>query len=147
MLRRISVRNQFVGFIVAGGIAAIVNFLSRIVFNLFFGYAVSIILAYLVGMVTAFLLNRHAVFAPSGKSMGVEAIWFTVVNLLAVTQTLIISLLLANVVFPEFGLETYPREIAHAIGIAVPVVTSYFGHRYWTFGKREHQTPHAVGDD
>jgi hypothetical protein len=54
-------------------------------------------------MVTAFLLNRHGVFAPSGKSMKVEAIWFTLVNVLAVAQTLIISLVLADVVFPELG--------------------------------------------
>jgi len=25
------------------------------------------------------------------------------------------------------------QEIAHAIGVAVPIVTSYFGHRRWTF--------------
>ena len=147
MLRSLSARNQFAGFVVAGGIAAIVNFLSRILLNLVFGYATSIILAYIAGMVTAFLLNRHAVFSPSGKSMGVEAVWFTLVNVLAVTQTLIISLLLANIVFPDLGIEAYSREIAHAIGIVVPVITSYFGHRYWTFGKRAHHTTHAVGDD
>ena len=147
MLRSLSARNQFAGFVVAGGIAAIVNFLSRILLNLVFGYATSIILAYIAGMVTAFLLNRHAVFSPSGKSMRVEAVWFTLVNVLAVTQTLIISLLLANIVFPDLGIEAYSREIAHAIGIVVPVITSYFGHRYWTFGKRAHHTTHAVGDD
>jgi putative flippase GtrA len=136
MLRSISERNQFAGFVVAGGIAAVANFLSRIAFNVVLGYATSIILAYLVGMVTAFLLNRSAVFAPSGKAMSVEALWFTLVNLLAVAQTLIISLLLANAVFPELGIVTYPKALAHAIGIAVPVVTSYFGHRYWTFGRR-----------
>ena len=147
MLRSLSARNQFAGFVVAGGIAAIVNFLSRILLNLVFGYATSIILAYIAGMVTAFLLNRHAVFSPSGKSMRVEAVWFTLVNVLAVTQTLIISLLLANIVFPDLGIEAYSREIAHAIGIAVPVITSYFGHRSWTFGQSAHHTTHAVGDD
>jgi putative flippase GtrA len=147
MLRSLSARNQFAGFIVAGGIAAIANFLSRMVFNLFIGYAMSIILAYLVGMVTAFLINRHAVFAPSGKSMRVEAVWFTLVNILAVAQTLIISLVLVNVVFPELGMQTHPREIAHAIGIIVPVITSYFGHRHWTFGNRGQQATHAVGDE
>ena len=147
MLRSLSARNQFAGFVVAGGIAAIVNFLSRILLNLVFGYATSIVLAYIAGMVTAFLLNRHAVFSPSGKSMSVEAAWFTLVNVLAVTQTLIISLLLANIVFPDLGIEAYSREIAHAIGIAVPVITSYFGHRYWTFGKRAHHTTNAIRDD
>ena len=136
MLRSISSKSQFAGFLVAGGIAAVVNFLSRIAFNLVLGYAISIVLAYLVGMITAFLLNRHGVFSPSGKSVRVEAAWFTLVNLLAVVQTLVISLLLADVVFPKLGIVAFHKEIAHAIGIVVPVVTSYFGHRYWTFGSR-----------
>jgi putative flippase GtrA len=136
MLRSISEKNQLLGFIVAGGIAAVVNFLSRIGFNYIFGYAISIVLAYLVGMVTAFVLNRHGVFAPSGKPVRVEALWFILVNLLAVAQTLLISLLFADVIFPEVGVVAFRKEIAHAIGIVVPVVTSYFGHRYWTFGAR-----------
>ena len=136
MLRSISAKNQFAGFLIAGGIAAVVNFLSRIAFNVFFGYAISIVLAYLVGMVTAFLLNRHGVFASSGKSVHVEVAWFTLVNFLAVLQTLGISLLLANVIFPKLGLVAFRKEVAHAIGIVVPVVTSYFGHRHWTFGSR-----------
>lgn len=136
MLRSLSARNQFAGFVVAGGLAAGVNFLSRIGFNQFFGYSVSIVLAYLVGMVTAFLLTRHGVFAPSGKSVRVEAAWFTLVNLLAVAQTLVISLLFANVLLPQLGVEEFRKALAHAVGIAIPAVTSYFGHRYWTFGVR-----------
>jgi putative flippase GtrA len=147
MLRSISAKNQFAGFLIAGGIAAVVNFLSRIAFNLFFGYAISIVLAYLAGMVTAFLLNRHGVFAPSGKSVHVEAVWFTLVNMLAVVQTLIISLLLAEIVLPKMGILAFQKEIAHAIGIMVPVVTSYFGHKYWTFGTQARQSMQAGGDD
>ena len=136
MLRSISEKNQLLGFVVAGGIAAVVNFVSRIGLNFFFGYATSIMLAYLTGMVTAFLLNRHGVFAPSGKPVRVEALWFLLVNLLAAAQTLFISLLLADVMFPEMGVVAFRKEMAHAIGIVVPVVTSYYGHRYWTFGSR-----------
>jgi putative flippase GtrA len=136
MLRSLSKRNQFAGFLVAGGLAALVNFLSRIGFNQLFGYATSIVLAYLVGMVTAFLLTRHHVFAPSGKSVRVEVAWFTLVNVLAVAQTLSISLLLADLVLPNLGIETYRKALAHAAGIAVPAVISYFGHRYWTFGRK-----------
>ena len=136
MLRSLSSRSQFAGFLVAGGIAAAVNFASRIVFNLFLGYATSIVLAYIAGMFTAFLLNRHGVFAPSGKAVGVEAAWFIFVNVLAVLQTLFVSLLLADFLLPWLGVEVFRKEIAHAVGIAVPAVTSYFGHRYWTFGAR-----------
>ena len=143
MLHKIAQRSQFAGFVVAGGIAAGANFLSRIALNQFLGYTASIVLAYVVGMVTAFLLNRHAVFAASGKSMRAEALWFTVVNVLAVAQTLVISLLLADFFLPQLGVAAFRKEIAHAIGIIVPVVTSYFGHRHLTFGKRAPRTSKA----
>ena len=52
MLRRISARSEFAGFVAAGGIAATVNFLSRIAFSQFFGYGVSIVLAYGATLVT-----------------------------------------------------------------------------------------------
>jgi putative flippase GtrA len=136
MLRSISARSQFAGFLVAGGIAAVANFLSRIAFNFVLGYATSIVLAYMVGMATAFVLNRRSVFAPSGKPLRTEALWFTLVNLLAVAQTLLISLLLADVALPAIGFTEHRREVAHAIGIVVPVVTSYVGHRHLTFGRR-----------
>ena len=68
--------------------------------------------------------------------MRVEAAWFTLVNVLAVAQTLAISLLLADLVLPELGIVTYRKALAHAVGIAVPAVTSYFGHRYWTFAPK-----------
>jgi putative flippase GtrA len=52
---------------------------------------------------------------------------------LAVAQTWMISFGLVEFVFPGFSLINYSQEIAHAIGITVPVLTSYFGHKYWTF--------------
>ena len=135
MLRRLAARSQFAGFLAAGGIAAAVNFLSRIAFNQYLGYATSIVLAYVTGMATAYLLNRHAVFAPSGKSWRVEVLWFTVVNILAAAQTLVVSVLLADYVLPALGVEAFRHGIAHAVGIVVPAVTSYHGHRRWTFGR------------
>ena len=55
------------------------------------------------------------------------------VNLVAILQTWGISLLLAYHVLPAMGIRMYAPEIAHAIGIVVPVFTSYLGHKYWTF--------------
>ena len=81
-------RSQFVLFVLVGGTAAAVNFGSRIVFSLWMGYAAAIVLAYLLGMVTAFCLNRLFVFRATTSALHHQMIWFTLVNLLAVAQTL-----------------------------------------------------------
>jgi putative flippase GtrA len=120
-------------FLVAGGIAAAANYGSRFGFSLWFSYPVAIVLAYLVGMTVAFLLMRQYVFDGRGKALPPQVWRFTLVNALAVLQTLVVSLVLARWLLPALGVTQHAEAIAHAVGVAVPVVTSYFGHRLATF--------------
>jgi len=124
---------QFVLFIVAGGIAACVNFFSRMLLSHWLAYSAAIVVAYVLGMITAFVLNRLLVFKQVSHSIRHQVFWFTMVNLAAVLQTLTISLLLAEWVFPRIGLVWHPETVAHAVGVAVPVVTSFVGHKYLSF--------------
>ena len=127
---------QLVKFILAGGTAAAVNFGSRILLSLWLPYEAAIVVAYLIGMLTAFVLNRAFVFTQVENTLGSQVSWFIAINLAAVLQTLLISLLLARVLFPAIGMEFHPETLAHAVGVAVPVMTSYLGHRRFTFRSR-----------
>lgn len=124
---------QFIAFVVTGGIAAAVNFGSRILYNQFTSFSTAIILAYLTGMVTAFVLAKVFVFKESQNSTKKSALFFTLVNVVAVIQTWLISLGLAYYVLPWLGVMTYVHEIAHAVGVMVPVFSSFIGHKYLTF--------------
>ena len=81
-------------FVAAGGFAALVNFLSRIAFNIWLSFETSVVLAYLVGMVTAYLLTKFFVFDAKNVSVVSSSIKFTIVNILAVIQTYFISVYL-----------------------------------------------------
>ncbi|MOA68460.1 hypothetical protein D3C78_1960880 [compost metagenome] len=59
--------------------------------------------------------------------------FFVLVNLVAVLQTFLISMGLAYYILPKLGVTTLAPEIAHAVGVAVPVFTSYLGHKRWSF--------------
>jgi putative flippase GtrA len=124
---------QFLRVLVAGGIAAAANYGSRFVFSQWFGYGVAIVLAYLVGMAVAFVLMRQHVFNAHERALGPQVVKFVAVNALAALQTLLISLLLARWLLPHFGVIDHAEAIAHLVGVLVPVVTSYFGHRLLTF--------------
>lgn len=130
---QIDTGRQFLYFMVAGGTAALANFGSRIAFSTFLPYVPAIILAYCVGMLTAFVLNRTYVFTQARTGLKHQVTWFVLINLAAVAQTVLVSLLFARWIFPAAGFALHPETIAHAIGVAVPVVTSYFGHKYLTF--------------
>jgi putative flippase GtrA len=133
MLRKLSLKSEFAGFLVAGGLAALANVGSRMLFSQLASYPVAIVLAYLVGMVTAFLLMRGHVFGTRSGRLGSEITAFVVVNALAVLQTLVVSLVLAYYVLPWIGIQQDAETVAHVVGVVVPVITSYYGHKYWTF--------------
>lgn len=124
---------QFARFLFAGGIAAGANFGSRFLFSRWVGYEQAIVLAYLVGMFVAFMLMRGHVFEAKGKALIPQVSKFVAVNILAVLQTLIISVALVRWVFPALGVVEHVEALAHLVGVLVPVVTSYFGHKFLTF--------------
>lgn len=130
---RVFVSRQFMLFLLTGGTAAAVNFFSRIFYNQWLDYSASIIVAYLTGMVTAFVLARLFVFTESSQDWHRSALIFTLVNVVAATQTWAISMGLAYYVLPSAGVTHFVPEIAHAAGVTFPVFTSYLGHKHWSF--------------
>jgi putative flippase GtrA len=124
---------QFILFLITGGTAALVNFSSRIFYNQWVSFSVAIVLAYLTGMATAFLLARRLVFKQSQQTFARSALLFCAVNVLAVIQTWLISIGLAFYALPYWGITRFVAEIAHAVGVIVPVFTSYLGHKHLSF--------------
>ena len=128
-------QSEFMRFLAVGGFAAGVNFISRIFLNEYMSFRWAVFLAYLVGMLTAYLFSRWFVFEASGKHPGHELFHFTLVNLAAVAQVWLISVGLAEYLFPAIEFTFFYHEIAHLIGLAIPTITSYYGHKYFSFGK------------
>lgn len=121
----------------AGGIAAAANLASRFVFSRWLPFEAAVTLAYGVGMTVAFVLMRRYAFAPGRRSLKAQITAFCAVNLAAVLQTVAISSLLLRVVWPALHVpmvsDAHAAALAHAVGVAVPVLTSYLGHKLWTF--------------
>ena len=132
MIKQI-ISRQFLTFLLTGGVAAAVNFGSRILYNLWLDFSAAIVLAYITGMITAFVLAKLFVFKKSQQTLHRSALFFILVNLVAVVQTWVISVGLAYYVLPVMDIKIFVREIAHAVGVAVPVFTSYIGHKHWSF--------------
>lgn len=140
-LRRPGAR-RFLAFLLTGGLAALVNILSRIGFEAAIrqqglgpiaSYEVAVVLAYLVGMTTAFSLAKVFVFAGSGRALHVEYGRFALVNVAALVQVWLVSVILTRVLFPAVGLTWNPETIAHVIGVLSPVFISYHGHKRFSF--------------
>lgn len=126
---------RFIRFVVTSGVAAAVNLLSRYFLNFVMSFAAAVAAAFPFGMLTAYVLGRLFVFERSGRSVTDELWRFTAVNMLAAAQVWTISVGLEEYVFPACGLKWHPLDLAHVIGVAAPVLTSFFGHRRFSFAR------------
>lgn len=126
-------RSPFVRFLASGGIAAGVNVLSRVLLSAVMPYEIAVAVAYLAGMLTAYLLMKLFVFEVSGRSTASELRRFALVNAVALAQVWVVSVGLARWLFPMSGFTWHADTVAHVIGVLSPVATSYFGHRSYSF--------------
>lgn len=130
--------NRFIRFLLAGGLAALLNFGSRFFYNIFVDFSTAVVLAFITGLTAGYLLNKFFVFTSSGNTVAQEMGWFVSINMLALAQTWGLSIYLAQLL-PEYIPVAGPRgmelsdAIAHGAGVLLPVFTSYVGHKYLTF--------------
>lgn len=134
-------RKRFLIFLLTGGLAACVNVLVRLLLSNFMSFQVAVVVAYLIAMVTAYALSRRFVFETSGRSVGEELTKFALVNLVAIVQVWLITMALNYYLLPAIGWTFYPELTAHMVGVASPVFTSYFGHKYFSFRAAERRVP------
>jgi len=132
----LTAKREFTLFLLTGGVAALVNVVSRIGFSTLMRFEQAVLLAYAIGMLTAFVLARRFVFVASRGSVRRSFAAFALVNLFAVLQTWLVSVGLRNWLLPLFGVVLFRDLIAHSIGVAVPVLSSYFGHKHISFRNR-----------
>ena len=133
--RNHSQRRRFAIFLITGGVAALVNIGARIVFNLVMSFEIAVIVAYLCGMTIAYGLARQFVFEHSNRAMRDEFARFALINVIAVIQVWLLSVGLAEGLFPRVGFSWHSHTLAHLIGLTVPVFTSYIGHKRFSFAQ------------
>ena len=124
---------EFFYFIFTGGIAALVNIISRFIFSFFLNFTLSILFSYLIAMLLAYYLARSFVFKKSKKPIASSLAVFSLINLLAICQTLFISLITREYLSGKFVNFQYINFISHTLGVVTPVFTSFIGHKYFSF--------------
>jgi putative flippase GtrA len=127
---------QFGKFLLAGGFAALANFLSRFAFEPRLGFSASVVAAYGVGFLTAFALNKAFVFPASGRPLHEEMGWFFLFNALAFPVVVGASVALDAYVLGRWLPQSLSQAGAHAIAIMLPVFINFAAHKFITFRAR-----------
>lgn len=127
---------QVILFMAAGSVAAAANFVSRLAFSGLVTFPLAVTLAYLVGLATAFALNRWLVFPHSRKPIQQQAVGFVITNLAFLPAVLLTALFLRHWL-TNLELTQYPQEIAHLTAITLPTIFSYLIYKFRVFGGSE----------
>jgi len=126
---------EFARFIAIGGLAALVNLVSRYLLDFVMPFEAAVVLAYMVGMVFGFFLFQKLIFGGSGGHRSRRLIRFVQVNILGAALAWAISSLMARLILPALSWQYYPFEFAHLVGVGAPAISSYFLHKHYTFAR------------
>ena len=140
-------RRRFGRFVLAAGASVPVNLASRIVLSRYVDFGVAVLLAHVVGMVTAYGLTRAFVFARSGRRKRQELMRFALVNLVSAAVTWSVSTGLVDWLFPLVGLTFQAELVAHVIGLGCSATTSFLGHSRFSFATAVDQRADPAGCD
>jgi putative flippase GtrA len=127
------VTSRFARFLLVGVTAAAINILSRVVISQFVAFEYAVVLAFPIALTFAFVMSRLLVFERAESSAWGQYFRFFLVNLAALVQVWLVSVGLAQWLFPTIGWTFYPELVAHTIAVCSPVLTSYYAHKVFTF--------------
>lgn len=123
---------QFLGFLVVGGLAAFLHWVSRIILSNWLSFSWAVLAAYLVGMAVAFILNTFFVFPNSDKPRYRQARDFVLVNVSFLPVVWAASLAIDHW-FRELGIIHYTQALAHGIAVAIPTLATFLIYKYFAF--------------
>jgi putative flippase GtrA len=126
---------EFLLFLMAGGTAAAAQWGSRFLFSHYVAFAWAVALAYLVGLATAFALNKLFVFGASGRSVTREMTYFALVNAISFPIVWVVSIVLGEMILPGFMPRPLAEALGNGVGIVSPVGLSFVLHKFFTFRK------------
>jgi putative flippase GtrA len=127
------ISTKFLRFLMAGGVAAALQWGSRFGFSQLTTYSNSVLLAYLVGLISGFILSRVFVFQSTSGSLGKQALLFVLVNLAGLPLVWGLSIFLGTVFLPNFLAEFEAQALGNGIAILSPVAVNFILHKYFTF--------------
>ncbi len=129
---------QFLGFVAVGGTAALLHWLARILMSEWLSFPVAVCLAYVLGMLVAFVLNKQFIFVRSSRPIRLQIRDFVLINL-AFAPVVWVSAVSLNHFFEQVSWSFYPEALAHGIAIALPMLATFLIYKFFTFGGTDEQ--------
>jgi energy-coupling factor transport system substrate-specific component len=128
--------SQPIRFLLAGGLAAGVNWTVRFPLSAVMPFLAAVILAAIIGMIFGFVTYRLLVFPGSSRPLIPQIRDFVTVNISSLLLVVGAAALFRSALLFVSAADV-AEPVAHALGIATGAVFNYFGHSAITFRKTQ----------
>jgi len=128
---------QFLLFLTAGGLSAILHWLARVCLSVWLPFAWAVLIAYVVAIGIGFLLNSFFVFPKSEKARHTQIRDFVLVNLSFLPLVWWASIQVNNWLKTHVML-SHTEELAHAIAIPLPMFATFLIYKFVAFKERSY---------
>lgn len=135
MLDRLRSLPQPLRFLLAGGLAAAINWSARFPLASTMGFLPAVAAATAIGMGFGFVTYRLLVFPGSPRRVSRQLRDFVLVNAASLLVVVAAAALFRRLLLP-LGPEAAVEPAAHALAIAAGAVVNYLGHSSITFRRR-----------
>lgn len=128
--------SQFTRYFGSAFIALVVNLLSRIFYELFFGFGVSVALGYISGHFVNFAISAKYIFPKDKyKSTKIAFVKFSLVAFVGlVVQSFVAVFALQILQGANLGLGIELQKLlAHFCGIGSSFICNFLGHKFFSF--------------
>ncbi len=120
-------------FLLAGGLATLLNWLIRFPLSLLLPFDAAVAAAYVFGMFIGFFLYRHWVFPPTASTLSSQVFRFIAVNILGAGVAIVTAPQLATFAARSGLSHGASLALGHATALALGALVNYFGHKLVTF--------------
>ncbi len=119
-------------FVVAGGAAAAINWLARVLLSTVMPFVPAVLLALAIGMGFGFTVYRRYVFLRTTRPLLAQLRDFLAVNIVSLVAIVAVALLLRSILLAIMR-QNLAEAVAHAVAIAFGAVLNYAGHKTLAF--------------
>lgn len=129
---------QFVKFLLAGGTAAVFNFISFIFIRQYLPRIISIVLAFVIGTFVSFILNKIFTFKAKDEKTLIQSVKFAFVAIAGYLLAIAVSVVL-TCLYNLIGITVLTPEkvegIIHLMTIGIITLYNFLAMKYFSFKK------------
>lgn len=134
MDRRQDLTHQIMAFSLLSGLAALANIGSRIILSRFLSFQIAVSIAYLLGMILNFILNKRFTFPDGPRKTISELRTFSCIALFGLFLTNLLSAGLLMVYSALIATSIQVLEtMAHVSAVGLVGIYSFLGHKYFSY--------------